>query len=178
MKETRWRTISFRSNRFRLQSYEKKHNYANSLLEKSFYFASPRTNTLSCPYQIPIPARHPHHTNSRPSRTIHVQFPYYSRTIKPTMTREEAWLIRVQFWETFVEIKQSWLFLCPRITLKINFYLHNSKKSSIFALETEDGVAGGAHAELTPNGRSKSPSAEHWGFIIYFDKSVYWRLFW
>ena len=31
---------------------------------------------------------------------------------------------------------------------KMYFHLHNSKKNSIFAAETEDGAAGGAHAEL------------------------------
>ena len=45
---------------------------------------------------------------------------------------------------------------------KINFYLHNSKKSSTFALETEDGVAGGAHAEpiQTDEAKVHTPSIE------------------
>ena len=57
---------SFHSNRFRLQSYEKKRNYANSFPEKSFYFASPANK---------------HHPNDRPTADFPVQFPYYSRTI-------------------------------------------------------------------------------------------------
>ena len=56
--------------------------------------------------------------------------------------------------------------------------MHNSKKCSNFAAETEDGAAGGAHAESFISKRKALYPAEHLGFSIYFDKSVYWRLFW
>ena len=55
-----------------------------------FILLPPRINAPRMPITDTYSRRHPMQTNSRPSRTIPVQFPYYSRTIKPTMSREEA----------------------------------------------------------------------------------------
>ena len=46
----------------------------------------------------------------------------------------------------FLHYSADWRFFHD----KMNFHLHNSKKNSIFAAETEDGAAGGAHAEPIP----------------------------
>ena len=60
------------------------------MLEKSFYFAPPENKRPLMPITDTYSRRYPMQTNSRPSRTIPVQFPCYSCTIKPTMSRERA----------------------------------------------------------------------------------------
>ena len=49
--------------------------------EKSFYFATPENKRPLMPITDTYSRRYPMQTNSRPSRTIPVQFPYNSRTI-------------------------------------------------------------------------------------------------